>query len=100
MPLKHHFRKLTTRFVQLIGRPLNYVLTIVGFQNMTLDEAHKLALKILKQVMEENVNENNVQLAQVSSLGHSNIAPRSRELYKSGQSHRKRQGSAVPDSDG
>ena len=32
---------------------------------MTLDEAHKLALKILKQVMEENVNENNVQLAQV-----------------------------------
>lgn len=32
---------------------------------MTLDEAHKLALKILKQVMEEQVNENNVQLAQV-----------------------------------
>lgn len=36
---------------------------------MTLDEAHKLALKILKQVMEENVNENNVQLAQVSDHG-------------------------------
>ncbi|KAI5454119.1 proteasome component pup2 [Naganishia albida] len=38
-------------------------------KNMTLDEAHKLALKILKQVMEEQVNENNVQLAQVKLTG-------------------------------
>lgn len=34
---------------------------------MTLLEAHKLALKVLKQVMEEKLDENNVQLAQVSS---------------------------------
>jgi 20S proteasome alpha/beta subunit len=33
---------------------------------MTLDEAHQLALKILKEVMEEKVDENNIQLAQVS----------------------------------
>lgn len=35
-------------------------------QNMTLDEAQKLALKVLKQVMEEKLDENNVQLAQVT----------------------------------
>ena len=35
------------------------------FQQMTLVEAHTLALKVLKQVMEEKVDENNVQLAQV-----------------------------------
>lgn len=34
---------------------------------MTLDEAVSLALKVLKQVMEEKLDENNVQLAQVSS---------------------------------
>jgi 20S proteasome alpha/beta subunit len=34
---------------------------------MTLDEAHVLALKVLKQVMEEKLDENNVQLAQVSA---------------------------------
>ena len=33
---------------------------------MTLDEAHKLALKVLKQVMEEKLDESNVQLAQVT----------------------------------
>lgn len=33
---------------------------------MTLEEGHKLALKTLKQVMEEKLDENNVQLAQVS----------------------------------
>jgi 20S proteasome subunit alpha 5 len=33
---------------------------------MTLDEAHRLTLKILKQVMEEKLNEHNVQLAQVT----------------------------------
>ena len=35
---------------------------------MTLEEGHKLALKTLKQVMEEKLDENNVQLAQVSFL--------------------------------
>lgn len=33
---------------------------------MTLDEAAALALKVLKQVMEEKLDDNNVQLAQVS----------------------------------
>lgn len=33
---------------------------------MTLAEAHTLALKVLKQVMEEKLDENNVQLAQVT----------------------------------
>jgi len=33
---------------------------------MTLKEAHALALKVLKQVMEEKLDENNVQLAQVT----------------------------------
>ncbi len=32
---------------------------------MTLTEAYQLALKVLKQVMEEKVDESNVQLAQV-----------------------------------
>jgi 20S proteasome alpha/beta subunit len=32
---------------------------------MTLEEGHRLALKILKEVMEEKVDENNIQLAQV-----------------------------------
>jgi len=32
-------------------------------------EAHILALKVLKQVMEEKLDENNVQLAQVSEVG-------------------------------
>lgn len=36
-------------------------------QQMTLEEGHKLALTTLKQVMEEKLDENNVQLAQVSS---------------------------------
>ena len=34
-------------------------------QQMTLQEAHSLALKVLKQVMEEKLDDNNVQLAQV-----------------------------------
>lgn len=33
---------------------------------MTLAEAQSLALKVLKQVMEEKLDENNVQLAQVT----------------------------------
>jgi 20S proteasome subunit alpha 5 len=36
---------------------------------MTLAEAHTLALKVLKQVMEEKLDENNVQLAQVTPTG-------------------------------
>ncbi|ORX36467.1 20S proteasome subunit [Kockovaella imperatae] len=35
-------------------------------KQMSLIEAHTLALKVLKQVMEEKVDENNVQLAQVT----------------------------------
>lgn len=33
---------------------------------MSLKEAHSLALKVLKQVMEEKLDENNVQLAEVT----------------------------------
>ncbi|RXK38213.1 hypothetical protein M231_04497 [Tremella mesenterica] len=33
---------------------------------MTLQEAYTLALKVLKQVMEEKLDENNVQLARVT----------------------------------
>lgn len=32
---------------------------------MSIEDAHKLALKVLKEVMEDKVDENNVQLAQV-----------------------------------
>lgn len=35
-------------------------------KQMTLAEAQSLALKVLKQVMEEKLDENNVQLAQVT----------------------------------
>ncbi|KAK4689211.1 20S proteasome subunit alpha 5, partial [Tremellales sp. Uapishka_1] len=35
-------------------------------KQMTLEEAHRLALKVLKEVMEEKLDENNVQLAQVT----------------------------------
>jgi 20S proteasome subunit alpha 5 len=35
---------------------------------MTLPEAQKLALKVLKQVMEEKLDESNVQLAQVTKV--------------------------------
>lgn len=36
---------------------------------MTLAEAYTLTLKTLKQVMEEKLDENNVQLAQVTADG-------------------------------
>jgi hypothetical protein len=36
---------------------------------MSLSEAYVLALKVLKQVMEEKVDETNVQLAQVRACG-------------------------------
>jgi len=39
-------------------------------QSMTLEEAQVLALKVLKQVMEEKLDHNNVQLAQVSWTQH------------------------------
>lgn len=35
---------------------------------MTLEEAQVLALKVLKQVMEEKLDHNNVQLAQVREV--------------------------------
>jgi len=35
-------------------------------KQMTLKEAHTLAIKVLKQVMEEKIDENNVQLSQVT----------------------------------
>jgi len=38
-------------------------------KSMSLSEAYTLALKVLKQVMEEKVDENNVQLAQVTPDG-------------------------------
>lgn len=41
-------------------------MTEANGQSMTLKEAHALALKVLKQVMEEKLDENNVQLAQVT----------------------------------
>lgn len=37
-------------------------------QEMSIVEAQLLTLKILKQVMEEKLNEQNVQLAQVRSI--------------------------------
>lgn len=40
-------------------------------QSMTLAEAQVLALKVLKQVMEEKLDHNNVQLAQVRFLSES-----------------------------
>lgn len=66
---KHLCKKLTTRYARRAGFPRIETIAHTDIpctlQNMTLDDAHKLALKILKQVMEEQVNENNVQLAQV-----------------------------------
>lgn len=38
---------------------------LIATQSMTLLEAQVLALKVLKQVMEEKLDHNNVQLAQV-----------------------------------
>ena len=41
-------------------------LSRIATQSLTLEEAKLLALKILKQVMEEKLDENNVQLAFVT----------------------------------
>lgn len=43
---------------------------------MTLKEAHLLALKVLKQVMEEKLDQHNVQLAEVSSYLRTTFSPR------------------------
>jgi hypothetical protein len=48
---------------------------------MTLQEAHSLSLKVLKQVMEEKLDENNVQLAQV---GGRRLHPRTRPAQLQG----------------
>lgn len=37
----------------------------IGEQSLTLEEAQVLVLKVLKQVMEEKLDSNNVQLCQV-----------------------------------
>lgn len=39
----------------------------VLYQQMTLHDAHTLALKVLKQVMEEKLDAHNVQLSQASA---------------------------------
>ena len=58
---------------QLLFELISLVLTrlVMGVvQSMTLEEAQVLALKVLKQVMEEKLDHNNVQLAQVSWTQH------------------------------
>jgi hypothetical protein len=40
---------------------------------MTLREAQLLTLSVLKQVMEEKLDQHNVQLAQVCSLNHGHV---------------------------
>jgi len=40
----------------------------LAFQQMTLAEAQSLTLRVLKQVMEEKLDQHNVQLAQVRAL--------------------------------
>lgn len=47
-----------------VGLLCDYLLR--GVQQMTLQEAHTLTLRVLKQVMEEKLDHHNVQLAQVS----------------------------------
>jgi 20S proteasome subunit alpha 5 len=49
---------------------------------MTLLEAHQLALKVLKQVMEEKLDENNVQLAQVSHASFGRTVADARSLRR------------------
>lgn len=43
---------------------------------MTLREAQLLTLSVLKQVMEEKLDQHNVQLAQVCLLNHDHIVTR------------------------
>jgi hypothetical protein len=53
------------------GIPLHFQLVALltgSFQQMTLREAQLLTLNVLKQVMEEKLDQHNVQLAQVCLL--------------------------------
>lgn len=45
---------------------MSFICLLAYLQDMSIVEAQLLTLKILKQVMEEKLNEQNVQLAQVS----------------------------------
>lgn len=47
--------------------PNSFISTESGCQSLTLEEAKVLTLKVLKQVMEEKLDENNVELAIVSA---------------------------------
>ena len=50
----------------------NFILTVLQesyFQAMTLQEAIRKSMSILKQVMEEKLNETNVEVATVTSEG-------------------------------
>ena len=60
---KASFRTSGTRYV-LWCRTIYYV-TLICMQQMTLREAQILVLRVLKQVMEEKLDQHNVQLAQV-----------------------------------
>lgn len=51
----------------LLAHTYSYPLCCSLIQNMTLQEAHLLVLKVLKQVMEEKLDAHNVQLSQVSA---------------------------------
>lgn len=53
----------TTRYVLPLSPSLSSL--TAHLQSMTLEQAQVLALKVLKQVMEEKLDHNNVQLAQV-----------------------------------
>ena len=46
---------------------MNYALVLTVPQQITLREAQTLVLRVLKQVMEEKLDQHNVQLAQVRS---------------------------------
>ncbi len=59
---------------------ITYLNQPITLQRMTLVEAQKLALKILKQVMEEKLDQHNVQLAQVRAAIHSFFMPCSRYM--------------------
>lgn len=60
--LQNKWHKVSVYFAVAIN-----VIFTCTIQQMTLEEAQTLTVKILAQVMEErHVNENNVQLAQVS----------------------------------
>ena len=51
--------------VRRLDRPLLFSWLMNWHQQITLKEAHILTLRVLKQVMEEKLDQHNVQLAQV-----------------------------------